>query len=274
MYPTEYRGMRNPTPFTTRTSVPESRSKVRPRSTRRLPTENQVKTSWRSCAVSPSMCATCHQAKSPMQKERSTTRSATAYSHALGSQRPRTPFTAAPASGSRGIRYSQETSIHSSELERVELVDVDRGPAAEHGDDDGEAHGGLGGGHRDDEEDGGVAAQEARLGGGALHQREPREGEESEVHRVEHQLDAHEDDERVAPQHHAHPAQREEDRAEEQVVQRPDHQIFPLTMATVRSRLVTSNGSTLNRYRARPTALTVPKPVGSCSTARSRTGPE
>src|SRR5712664_806485 len=245
--------MRNPTPVTTRTNVPESRSKVRPRSTRRLPTENQVKTSWRSCAVSASTCATCHQAKSPMQKERSTTTSATAYSHAFGKKRPRRPFTAAPASGSRGMRYSQETSIHPSELERVELAHVDRVPAAEDGDDDGEAHGGLGGGHGDDEEDGGVAAQEARLGGGAPHQREPREGEEGEVHRVEHQLDAHQDDEGIAPQHHAHPAEREEDRAEEQVMQRPDHQIFPLetttapTMATVRSRLVTSKGSTLNR---------------------------
>src|SRR5712672_3338013 len=169
--------------------------------------------------------------------------------------------------------------FHSSELERVELVHVDRAPAAEDGDDDGEADGRLGGGHRDDEEDGGVTAEEARLGGGALHQWEAREGEEGEVHRVEHQLDAHEHDERVAPDHHAHAAQREQHRAQEQVVQGPDHQIFPLatttapTMATVRSRLVTSKGSTLMFYGAAPTALTVPKPVGSCSTARSRTVP-
>src|SRR5947209_8774519 len=44
-------------------------------------------------------------------------------------------------------------------------------------------------------------------------------------------------------------------------------------MATVSSRLVISKGRMLKRYSVLPTALTVPNPVASCSTARSRTRP-
>ena len=56
-----------------------------------------------------------------------------------------------------------------------------------------------------------------------------------------------------APDQNAHPAQREEHGSQEQIVQWTDHQIFPLatttapTMATVRSRLVTSKGRMLKR---------------------------
>ena len=45
-----------------------------------------------------------------------------------------------------------------------------------------------------------------------------REGEEGEVGGVEHQLDAHEDHQRVAADQHAEHAQAEEQRGEEQVV--------------------------------------------------------
>src|SRR5205814_5561725 len=161
----------------------------------------------------------------------------------------------APISGSSGTRCSQVTStLRLLELQRVELVDVDRGAAAKDGDEDGETHGGLGGGGGDDEEHRRVAGKEAS------HRRvrdqwEAREGQEGEIDRVEHQLDAHEDDDRVAPHDHAGGAEREEQRRQDEVVLglvgvEEVHQIFPLatttaaTTATSSRSEVISNGST------------------------------
>src|SRR5438128_767080 len=51
----------------------------------------------------------------------------------------------------------------------------------------------------------------------------PRVREEREVHRVHHQLDAHEDGDSVLAGEHAADAEREENRAEDQEVVRRDH---------------------------------------------------
>src|SRR6266481_923228 len=237
--------MRNPTPVTTSVSAPERRSRVNAMSTRSDPAENQLKAIWwKSRMSSPS------------------------------------PQTAAPIRGRSGSRCSQETSIGPLELERVELVDVQGSAAAEDGDDDRQPHRRFGRRGGDDEEHRRVSREEA-AGGRARHQREAGEGEEGEVHRVEHQLDAHEDDDGVAPQHHAGRSQREEDRPEDEVVLRlvgveEVHQIFPLatttaaTTATSSKREVTSKGRIEARYRVRPTAFAPPNPAMSSALSMRR----
>src|SRR2546421_199422 len=271
--------MRNPTPVTTSVSAPESRSNENAMSTCSEPAENQLnQSSWKRGACSPRPM----NARSPMRNESRTDASATAYTQPLGSHFPTSPQTAAPIRGSRGTRCSQVTStLRLLQLQRVELVDIDRGAAAEDGDDDGEADRGLRGGSGDDEEHRRMAGEEAphrRVG----HQREAGERQEGEIHGVEHQLDAHEDDDRVAPQHDAGGAEREEHRRKHEIMLRlvgvkEVHQILPFatttaaTTATSRRSEVTSNGRIEARYKMRPTVLTPPNPATSkaLSTRRS-----
>src|SRR5207245_2979219 len=209
--------MRNPTPVTTSVSAPESRSNENAMSTRSEPAENQLnQSSWKRGACSPRPM----NARSPMRNESRTDASATAYTQPLGSHFPTSPQMAAPIRGSRGTRCSQVTStLRLLELERVELVDVDGGAAAEDGDDDGEAHRGLRGGGGDHEEHRRVAREKAahrRVG----HQWEAGDREEGQIHGIEHQLDAHEDDDRVSPQHDAGGAEREQHRRQHEIMLR------------------------------------------------------
>jgi len=77
----------------------------------------------------------------------------------------------------------------------------------------------------------------------------PGEGQEGQVGGVEHELDAHHDDEGVALDDDADEADAEEDGRQEEVGAERDHQIFSLatttapTMATRRRMLVASKGS-------------------------------
>src|SRR5215813_1177295 len=75
-----------------------------------------------------------------------------------------------------------------------QLVHREAAAEPEYGDDDGKTDGDFGGGHAEDEEDEGLAID----GAVAL-----PEGHEGQVRRVEHDLDGHEDDERIAPHEHA-----------------------------------------------------------------------
>src|SRR5688500_5434365 len=116
------------------------------------------------------------------------------------SARSRGSRRAAPAARSR--------RMWSSALQLPQLVDVDRQPAAEDRHDQAEADGDLTGGddHHDQREDLAVAV--------AVH---AGEGHEREVGAVEHQLQAEQDHERVAPHEHAAGADREDQRRDDQV---------------------------------------------------------
>src|SRR5512141_1145827 len=97
---------------------------------------------------------------------------------------PSTPQVSAPSSGSAMISHSAcpaccgftgavwkkvvicdigSGPLGASVLHRLDVVDVDAAPAAEDGDDDGQAHRRLGGGHRDDEEGADVPGEVAQL---------------------------------------------------------------------------------------------------------------
>jgi hypothetical protein len=94
-------------------------------------------------------------------------------------------------------------------LEDGHAVDVDVTPAAEDRDDDGEADRDFGGGDGHDDHRERVTTQIA------VH---AREGQDGEVAGVEHQLDAHHDDEHVAAEQHPGGADREQDRGQHQEV--------------------------------------------------------
>src|SRR5215217_3304184 len=124
--------------------------------------------------------------------------------------------TAAPASGSAISSQDDESRPSAgtmfipspSVLQQVGVVDRGgpSGPVDRH--DDREPHDDLGGGDDHDEERHDLTVD------GAVR---PREGDQRQVHRVEHQLDAHEHDDGVAPDEDADGADREEDRGEHQV---------------------------------------------------------
>src|SRR5215207_6294984 len=136
-------------------------------------------------------------------------------------RRPPSSSTAAPASGSaissqeaasRPSAGSASTDIapiprSPSVLQQVGVVDQGGPPGAVDRHDDGEADHDLRGGDDHDEERHDLAVDGAA-----------GEGDERQVHRVEHQLHAHEHDDGVAAHEDTHGADREEDRREDQVV--------------------------------------------------------
>ena len=107
-----------------------------------------------------------------------------------------------------------------SAFQRSEFVGVDRLAGAVEGDDDREADSDLGGGDRDDEENQHLAVvvgQAVRLGV------ETGEGDQREIRRAEHELEAHEDDDDVPAQHHAGKADAEEQTGNEEVIVQCSH---------------------------------------------------
>src|SRR5438552_4003714 len=137
---------------------------------------------------------------------------------------PKKPAMIEPASGASGTHSSVDGESVADmivlllTLELVELVDVDRRAVAEQHDQDREADRRLGSGDREDEEDEDLPGH---LVGD--HRQEVRERDEVQVHREQHQLDAHQQhDEVLAVQKDANHRQREQDRAERQVVAERD----------------------------------------------------
>src|SRR3954453_15096771 len=118
-----------------------------------------------------------------------------------------TTGTASSARRTSGADRSGVTG-RTSVLQEAGVVDGGRATGAEDGHDDREPDDHLGRGHHHHEEGGDLAVEVAVLLG---------EGDECEVRGVEHQLDAHEHDDRVAPRQHAHAADREQDPGEDDV---------------------------------------------------------
>src|SRR5438874_2322049 len=98
-------------------------------------------------------------------------------------------------------------------------------PVMKEGDEDGQADGGFGGGDGHHEKDEKESVDLMELAG---------VGDEGEVHRVHHQLDAHEDGDAVAPRQHAADADGEEDGAEDQEPVRRDHVVSSFFATPVR----------------------------------------
>src|SRR5271154_7007215 len=117
-------------------------------------------------------------------------------------------------SGARRMNQGKCASMCSLEFQRVDVLDVGRLPGAVEGDDDREADRHLSRGDGDDEEN-----EDLRVVvGQAIDKVEAREGDEGEVGRIQHQLEAHEDDDDIPAQHDPPEADGEEQAAHEKVM--------------------------------------------------------
>src|SRR6266446_2064257 len=106
---------------------------------------------------------------------------ATALTNAFDRLRPRTPFTRNPSSGNAGMSQSCCIALV---LHRIYVVHVQGIAILVYGQNDSQAHRGLGGRHHHDEERKQVAVHLFELVG---------EGDEAEIHGVQHELDRHKD---------------------------------------------------------------------------------
>src|SRR5262245_17013796 len=123
-------------------------------------------------------------------------------SHAVPRLPRRSPinrFSATAASGSAGMIQSIVLGLA---LEEVDLVHVHRLLETEHVDDDGETDRDLGSRDSHDEEHEDLAVERVHRA---------RERDEREIRGVQHELDRHEDDERVAAHEHPDDADHEYD---------------------------------------------------------------
>src|SRR5207249_7863707 len=107
---------------------------------------------------------------------------------ARGRRSARAPFATNPASGSAGTSHRSCRAPGISALEEIDVLQVDRPLVAVDREDDRQADRRLSGGHRHHEEHEDLARYAERL----------RQRHEREVHGVEHQLYAHEDDDGIA----------------------------------------------------------------------------
>src|SRR6478735_3604255 len=189
MYPIEYMWISAPTPVTNRHMMIESGSASSARSTCSAPTGIHVKitsTLERSSELIPSMSM-----YTPTETTNDAATISVAIHPASGSprRRPRSRMIRNPASGKAGINQSTSSTVASA-LQLGEIVGGGTGTGAQDRHEDAEAHHGLGGGNHHHEEHRRLAVDVAEL---------HRQGDETQVRRVEHQLDAHDHHERVAP---------------------------------------------------------------------------
>src|SRR5208337_3760147 len=93
------------------------------------------------------------------------------------------------------------------------------------GNDDGQAHRGLGGGHHHHEEDENLSAKRVPVRG---------EGDERKVHAVQHQLDRHENRDDVALDQKPEHTTCEQDSAQHEIVRKRDH-LYPSSFLAPRA---------------------------------------
>src|SRR5215203_946293 len=247
-----------PTPVISRTNTADSGSRSSPARTSRSPVEMNVN---RSTSTDGSSSLARWNVHSSASTKAATTEAVPSRWPQRSVRRPPSSSTAAPASGSaissqeaasRPSAGSASTDIaliprSPSVLQQVGVVDRGGPPGAVDRHDDGEADDDLRGGDDHDEERHDLAVDGA---GGA------GEGDQRQVHRVEHQLHAHEHDDRVAPHEDAHGADREEDRGEDQVVSQ-GHDFSSLALvaaATHGAAFMGSLARSLTSRRLRPGA--------------------
>src|SRR5688572_20523935 len=212
MYPIEYTCTRNETTVTTRSITLESGSTSAATSTWKSPTPIQrysvTVVACPSLAMTSKKIAMDSSADAPIAPD-------AIQPVACPSQRfPKSPLMRNAASGNAGMSQTSGTNVPAaavsaavmgSPAHRARFVDVDDRTGAVGREHDGEPDGDLGGRHDEDEGHEDAAA----LIDGAV---AAREGDEGEVRGVQHELDAHEDDDGVAPHEHAGAPDEEERR--------------------------------------------------------------
>src|SRR5436190_21348767 len=169
--------------------------------------------------------ATAYRTHAEIRNETRTPRMVTVCAPARPICLPNRPATIAPTSGAIGTTVSSAgervvAMSCCSALERVELVDGDGRARSEQHDEDGEADGRLRGGDGEDEEDEDLAGHRI---GARLRVEVVRERDEVQVDGEQHQLDRHQQHDQVlAIEEDADHRQREQDRADGEVVAERD----------------------------------------------------
>src|SRR5665648_122260 len=207
MYATEYTWIRVPTKVTRRTKVIDSGSIRRPASTLKEPARIQVpspRSLTRSPAGWPSMAIQSTRATRNDEPGAATPSQWPQRSP----RRPTSSSTVAPTNGS-ATDPASAVITRSSAPQEVDVVDRCRAAGAVDRHDDRQSDDHLGGCHHHHEERDHLTGEVAV---------DPGEGHEGEVRRVEHQLNAHEHDDRVAPHQHRQRPDGEQQRCEHQVV--------------------------------------------------------
>src|SRR3954447_13716746 len=201
------------TPVTKRMNAIESGSARKPNSTLRPPAGNQVKRSTTCCRCSGGRSRSAKNMTTDTRNARPSMALANQPASGSPMRLPNSSRKRAPKSGSAGTSQSRSRTswelIRASALQHPHVVGGGPTPSAEDRHDDGEAHGDLGGGDHQGEEHERLPAHVVEL---------PGEGHEREVHRVQHQLDAHEHHEHVAADQHADRTDGEYHRGQHEVV--------------------------------------------------------
>src|SRR5947209_5623348 len=208
--------IKDPTPVISSTKQIDNWSICIPKSTCRPLTGIQVNRLWLMVRASPWRPSISASSDTPTPNDASAVRQPSQGPH-RSVRLPPTSRIAAPAAGN--ATSSQVKCVIPSALEQVGVVDRSRFAGTENRHDDGQPdhHLARGDDHR---EEGNHLTVEVTV--------QPGEGDERQVYRVEHQLDAHEHDDRVAPQQHTRSADGEQQCGEVQVVLRV-HRPPPLT---------------------------------------------
>src|SRR6266496_3090154 len=212
-----------PTPVISRTKLIDSGSMRSPMSTWRLPTGIQSNTCrfWTRC---PSANPVLEMNRAtPYTKDATTVAQPSRWPHALVAFPP-SSSTAAPSSGKAissqappaapdaswtcWATVNVDDTDYPSVLQQVGVVHRGRPAGTEDRHDDREPDDHLGRGHHHHEEGHDLPVERTV---------DPREGDQRQVDRVEHQLDAHEHDDRVAPDQHADRADGEQQGRQQEV---------------------------------------------------------
>src|SRR5574343_607955 len=163
---------------------------------------------------------------------------------------PKTAASAEPTRGASGTASSvlalRVADMFLSALQGIEVLDVDAVLVAEQQHQNGQANGRLGGGHGEDEEHEDLSVHVTQVA---------REGHEIDVHRQQHEFDRHQQHDQVlAVEEDAHHSQREQHRANREVVSEGDaHHFFSSAAGSATgagAAWVTSTLTTCRRSRA------------------------
>src|ERR1035437_1435956 len=176
---------------------------------------------------------------------------------------PKSSISAAPKSGNRGISQivSRKFTLFLP-LQQVDFIRLHRFPVAEQRDQDAQPYGRFG--HRvNDHEDGENLPVD-------ILQR-VRKRDQVDIHRVEDQLDRHQNDHDIAPRQHAHGADEQQGRAQGQIMNRCNRvhrQILffaittePTTATSSRTEAI-SNGSRYSPNNESAMRSVLPNPAG------------
>src|SRR5262245_39045547 len=204
MYPTAYTWIRNPTPVTTSSITADKGSSTYVQSTLSPPPSPSGPSTSHVHTVCVTRCAAAstsspgsdagsdprpHTAPTDTTNDPSTVPQATTATARRDSRHDRSPVTTNPAKGNSGTTHNRRIIGAASPAQQADVVDVGGLAPAEQRQDDRQPDRRLAGGDRDHEQREDMPGHRPQLVG---------EGDERQVHGVEHQLDRHQDDDHVA----------------------------------------------------------------------------